>query len=393
MTMALEGIKVLDLATMWAAPSAAMYLADQGAEVIKVESPQGDEARRLFTHAALGNESPSYLVVNRNKRGIVVDIRQAEGLRIVKKLALQSDVLIHNFRPRVARRLGLTYEDLEPVHPRLVYVQLSAYGTKGPYADRPGYDLIFQALSGMMHRSMPDGTPIGAGIWAADCSTPMALAYGVSTALFVRERTGRGQKVETSLLQMAIAMQHVDLVKPEKEPPAGRQAANQATFSPYKGSDGQWFLPVALSDREWVRLCDVIGLGHLRDDPAFSTMRARAGNSAELFAILEATYATKTSDEWLRLLAEGDVPCSPILSRNEVLDQPQVIENEMVTELAHPTAGRTRMMGIPVRLSKNPGRIRRPSPTQGQHTMEVLKELGYSDQAIHDLKGAGVISG
>ena len=178
MAMALEGIRVLDLASMWAAPGAAMYLADQGADVIKVEPPGGDEARRLFTHPNLGNESPSFLLLNRNKRGIVLNLQEEEGRDIARKLAARSEIVIVNFRPQVAQRLGLTYEDLEPLNPGLIYVELSAYGERGPYADRPGYDLIFQALSGMMHRSLPDGTPIGAGIWAADswrrCCWPMA---------------------------------------------------------------------------------------------------------------------------------------------------------------------------------------------------------------------------
>ncbi len=385
MAMALEGVKVLDLATVWAAPGCAMYLADQGADVIKVESPAGDDSRRLLTHRALGNESPSFLVINRNKRGIVVDIRKPAGREIIRKLALQSSVLIHNFRPQVAKRHGLSYEELEQLNPGLIYVQLSAYGQKGPFSERPGYDLLFQALSGMMHRSAPDGTPIGAGIWAADCSTPMGLAYGVALALLQREKTGRGQVVETSLLQMAIAMQDVDLVRPEAEPPTGRASANQATFAPYRAQDDRWFLPVAVSDREWEKLSNAIGLPHLADDPAFKKQQDRAENAEQLFQVLEAVYATKPLDDWLRILEERDVPCAPVLQRSEVFSHPQVVENEMMTEVDHPTAGSTKMMGVPIRLSKNQTSVRHRSPLQGEHTVEVLKELGYSDEAIGTL--------
>lgn len=391
MRMALEGIKVLDLASMWAAPSAAMYLCDQGADVIKVEPPQGDEARRLFTHPKLGNESPSFLVVNRNKRGIVVDLRQPEGLDIVKKLAQASDVVVHNFRPKFTRQMGLTYDELAAANPGLIYVELSAYGKKGPYADRPGYDVLFQALSGMLHRRLPDGTPITAGVWAADCSSPIALAYGVALALLERQRTGRGQKVETSLLNMAIAMQFVDLVKPEAEPPGERAPATQPTFAPYRCADGRWIIPVALSDKEWARLCTVLGLPHLIDDPRFATAQARTNNN-EIFSILEGILGTRPRDEWLRLLEQGDVPCAPVLDRDEVFTLPQVVENEMMVQIDHPTAGRTVMMDVPIKLSANPPRPVGPSPLQGQHTDEVLGELGYAKEAIADLRAAGVIA-
>lgn len=391
MPSALEGIKVLDLASLWAAPTAAMYLADQGADVIKVEPPEGDTARHIITHPALGNESPSFLVVNRSKRGIVVNLKTTEGREVVQRLAEKTDVLICNFRPRAADRLGLGYEQLEPKNPRLVYVQLSAYGTKGPYADRPGYDVLAQAMSGMMHRRMPDGSPIGAGIWAADCSTPMMLSYGIALALLNREKTGKGQKVETSLLQTAIAMQHVDLVQPEVEPLGERAPSNQATFTPYAGSDGEWFMPVALNDKEWVKLCHVLGTPHLAKDPLYATTQGRADHVEELFSLLAGIFATKPRDEWLRLLEEGDVPCNPIISRAEVFNEPQAIENDMVTEIDHPTAGRTKMVGITVRLSANPPRQPSRSPLQGEHTTEILTELGYSKEAIQELREVGAI--
>ncbi len=387
----LEGIRVLDLASMWAAPSCAMYLADHGAEVIKVEPPQGDESRRLFTHTSLGNESPSFLAVNRNKRGIVLDLRKPEAQAIARKLAQQSDVVICNFRPKVAQRLGLRYEDLGPQNPRLIYVELSAYGKQGPFADKAGYDLLFQALSGMLHRRLPDGTPLASGLWAADCSTPMMLAYGVALALLARERTGKGQRVETSLLQMAIAMQFVDLVKPEVEPPGKRQPSNQATFAPYRCADGKWIIPVAISDKEWRRLCKALDLTHLVDDPAFATPSTRAYNN-DLYPILAGVFEAKQRDEWLRLLQDADVPCAPVVDRSEVYGSPQVIANEMMTEITHPTAGRTVMMGVPVKLSRNPGSLRRPSPLQGQHTDEVLRELGYDSAAIATLRNAHAVA-
>ena len=194
--MILEGVKVVELSTLWAVPGSALYLADQGADVVKAEPPSGDESRRIFTSRALDNESPSYFALNRNKRGICADIRTAEGLAIVHKLVSEGDVLIHNYRPAVAERLGVSYERLSKINRRLIYAELSGYGKEGPYADRGAYDLILQALSGVMHRRAADGTPIGAGIWAADCSMPMLLAYGIALGLYNRDRTGKGTRLE-----------------------------------------------------------------------------------------------------------------------------------------------------------------------------------------------------
>ena len=391
MPMALEGVKVLDLASMWAAPLAAMHLADQGADVIKVEPPSGDDARRLFTHSNLGNESPSFLYVNRSKRGIVVDLRQEQGREIVRKLATETDVLIHNFRPQVAQRLAFDYPSMERLNPRIIYVGMTAYGTQGPFADRPGYDLVVQALTGMMHRSMPDGSPIGAGIWAADSSAPWLLVYGVTLALLERHRTGRGQQVESSLLHAAIAMQAVDLVKPSAEGAGQRPSANQAVFSPYRCSDDAWLLVVALSDKEWAKLCEAVGLDHLIDDPAFGSQTLRAQQSPQIFGLLEGIFATRPRSEWLGILERHDVPSTAIVSRDEVYDHPQLVANEVFISVTHPTAGATRMLGVPVKLSSNPSRPTTPSPLYGQHTDEVLQELGYEPGEIEGLRDAGVV--
>ncbi|MBI3743447.1 MAG: CoA transferase [Chloroflexi bacterium] len=390
MRMALEGVKVLDLASMWAAPLCGMYLADQGADVIKVEPPEGDEARRLFTHPSLGNESPSFLAVNRNKRGIVVDLRKPEGLDIVKRLAKRSDVLIHNFRERAVQRMGLSYESLSKDNPGLVYVPLTAFGRKGPYASRPGYDLLVQAMSGIMHRRV-QGTPIGAGIWATDAATPIALAYGVALALLERSRTGRGQVVETSLLNIGLALQVMDLVQPAALGKSERASSNQAVFAPYRCADDKWLLIVALSNKEWGRVCRALDLPHLSQDLNYATPQLRADHSLELFDILETTFLTKTREEWLAILTREDAPCVPILDRSDIYTHPQTLANGMIEEVKHATAGRTTMTGVPLRLSANPPRKPGPSPLQGEHTVEVLRELGYDAAAIAALEQRGVV--
>ena len=392
--MILEGVKVIELATMWAAPGSALYLADQGADVIKLEPPDGDGSRRIFTSRALGNESPSYFAINRNKRAICVDIRTPEGLEIVDKLVAEGDVLIHNYRPATAKRLGVAYERLSKINPRLVYVELSGYGKQGPYADRGGYDLMLQALTGIMHRRIPpDDTPIGAGVWATDCSMPMMLAYGIALGLYNRERTGKGTRLETSLLNAALAMQHVDLVQTERDSDSGgeRAGADQAVFAPYLCGDGQWILPVALSDKEWVRICHAMEIPHLAYDERYATPQARAENSEDIYGLLHGLFETKTRQEWLDIYRAHDALAVPIMDRADVLSSEQVTANDMRLEFDHPTAGRVVSVNTPLRFPEHPPQYRRRPPLQGEHTDEVLRDLGYGEADLAGLREAGII--
>ena len=231
MSQVLEGIRVIDLAQMWAAPGVSMYLGDQGAEVIKVEPRTGDMSRGLGTTPYLKENSRSFMVVNRNKRGIALDLRKPAGREVVLRLARNADVLVENFRPGVVERLGVGYDDLKPLNPRLIYCSVSGYGRKGPYTYRAAYDRVLQGLSGAMFRRMPDGTPISTGVWIADCSVPMLMAYGIMLALWEREKTGLGQRVNTSLLQAAVAMQSVDLVLAEDDPTPKQDEGYQGTGS------------------------------------------------------------------------------------------------------------------------------------------------------------------
>ncbi len=385
MTGVLEGVKVVDLSSIWAGPGAMMYLADQGADVVKVEPFGGENGRRTLATADLQDNGPPFLALNRNKRGIVVDIKRPQGKEVVLRLARWADVFFHNFRPGVSERLGLGYEDLESMNPRLIYAAIDPFGKRGPYADRPGYDVIFQCLGGSMHRRMPDGTPINAGVWVADASTPMLMAYGIALALYHRERTGKGQRVEVTLLHATLAMQNMDLVRVEKEQ-SQRPANIGPGNSPYKGKDGQWFFIAVMYDREWARLCKALGLEHLIDDPNYKTLLARYENSEPLYYILENIFATKTRDEWLEVLTRGDVPCAPILERSEVLSSPQVTANDMAVTQQHPLAGKVTMVNTPVRLSAAPGSVRTPAPLLGQHTDEVLRELGYTASEVSRLR-------
>ncbi len=391
MTYALEGIQVIDLAQMWAGPGVSMYLGDQGAAVIKVEPRlTGDSSRTLGSTPFLAENSLSYMVLNRNKRSVTLDIRTPEGREVLLKLVERADVIIENFRPGVAERLGIGYEDLNRINPRIIYGSVTGYGTKGPYSHRPAYDRIVQGLSGAMFRRMPDGTPIGTGIWIADCSVAMLLAYGVMLALWEREKTGLGQKVETSLLQAAVAMQSVDLVLAEDDPTQEPESANPA-YDVYRCADGVYINIAALTTHQFARLLTVMDLEHLNQDPRSSDPSLRNQFRSEVSPILEELLKTKTSEEWLRLLDAADVPSGPVIERSQVFFEPQIVENEMLVSVSHPKAGRTRMLGIPIQLSDTPGKIPAAAPLLGEHTEDVLRELGYSPADISELKSKEVI--
>ncbi|MBI1957776.1 MAG: CoA transferase [Candidatus Rokubacteria bacterium] len=391
----LAGIRVLDLSQMWAAPGAAMYLADHGADVIKVEPLAGDEGRRTLTRPPVaGGESRAFLALNRNKRGIALDIRHPRGREVVRALVPRVDVLIHNFRPGVAERLGYDYPTLRDLNGRLVYAWITAYGAEGPFALRPGYDMLFQGLSGILaRRRRPDGTPLGSGVWVADCSAPMELAYGIALALLARERTGQGQLVTTSLLHAALAMQLPDLVRVERDEPAeaGSDYSAQAMYAPYRCRDGRFLILVVVQDEQWRRLCGAIGRPDLADDGRYATPLGRARESAELARVLDGAFGTRDREAWLAALAEADVPSAPILEPDEALDYPQAQANDMLAVTTHPAAGRTVMVSQPVRLHGAAPAAVRPAPLLGEHTEEVLRELGYSPDTIRDLEAQCVI--
>lgn len=391
----LAGIKVLDMTKGWAGPGAGMHLADQGAEVIKIEPPGGEEGRLFITLPPIHGEARGFLVVNRNKRGMVVDLSHPQGREIIYRLVDRADVFMENFRPGGAERVGLDFETLRSRNRRLIYVSLSAMGPRGPYAGQPGYDLTLQGLSGiMMERRHPDGTPMTAGLWAIDLSTSIMLAYGIALALLVREHTGVGQRVETALLNQGVAMQSVELVRTleeTKEGKAARRFALQAMWAPYCCADGEWLICAVVSNEHWQRWCRAVGAEELLQDPEFDDSMKRTLQSEVLYPIVSSIYASRPRGEWLKILQGADLACVPLLRREEVFSHPQFVENQMVTEVEHPTAGRLQMMGIPLRLKDTPTQIRRPAPTLGQHTLEILSELGYSQAEMKDLSRLGVI--
>jgi crotonobetainyl-CoA:carnitine CoA-transferase CaiB-like acyl-CoA transferase len=390
MQYALEGLRVIDLAQLMAGPGVSFYLGDQGADVIKVEPRGGDVSRRMASNSFLGENGRTFMVFNRSKRGMTLDIQKPEGKEVLSKLIMQSDVLISNFRNSTALRLGLDYPSVQAMNPRLIYASVTGYGNEGPYAEKPAYDRMTQGFSGAMVHRDADGAPLTAGVWISDCSVPMLLAYGVMTALWAREKTGLGQKVETSLLQTAIAMQASYFCKVLQQPgPAFEDGA--PSYGIFRCSDDRFLNVGALLPQHFQRLCMIADLPHLADDPRFSDPERQEEFRAEVFPVIEAIFTTKTADEWQTLLDEAVIPCAPVLTRAEVFDEPQMVANEMFTTVDHPKAGPTVMMAPPVRLSETPGGISRPAPLLGQHTEEVLLELGYTAEQIADLREKEVV--
>ena len=405
MSMPLEGIRVLDMTAFQQGPAAGTYLADLGADVIKLEDPRGGDGGRgvMSVLGALMGSATSganyyFAAHNRNKRGIAVDVKKEPGRQVIFRLIPHCDVFLSNFLPQTLAGLGLGYAALSEINPRLVYALGSGYGPKGPDRDKPSYDLAAQARSGMMSIvAEPEHPPLDGGIGIADQSGGLMLAYGVLAALLARERTGRGQEITASLLGTAISLQaqwpqafFFTGQLPAKVP---RTEARNPFWNTYQAGDGKWFvLSMTRSDEYWPRLCRVLQRPELAHDPRFATHEQRLANGRALVAIFDQELRARPRDEWLRLMAEAGVICDPVNTYADVVRDPQVLANEYVVEFDHPVAGRTKAIGIPVHFSDTHARMRMPAPELGQHTEEVLLELGgYDWNDIVALKEAGVI--
>jgi len=392
----LAGITVLDISQGWAGPGASMLLGDQGADVIKVEPIEGDQARGYFANAPINGEERGFLAINRSKRGIALNLKADRGKEILLKLVERSDVFLHNFRPGVAERLEIGYANLREIKPDLIYVSMTPYGKKGPYSAQRAYDVVLQSLGGAMRFCGPDARPMVSGIWVSDCSTMMMLAYAVTLALFAREKHGYGQQVDSTLFSQTLFMQLPDMVCGERE--LGRPLKDDFReelwdyHTPCRCKDGKYIVPVAMTNQQWKSLCHVLGLTAMADDPRFDSPLKRFQEGGYIHSRLEQAFLTKNRVEWFEPLTNADVPHSPVLHREEVFIHPQVLENQMVVDVTHPKAGPVRMLNVPFTLSMNPGAIQRPSPLLGQHTREVLLDLGYAEDDIATMVKSGVVN-
>ncbi|MEK7230302.1 MAG: CoA transferase [Candidatus Binatota bacterium] len=392
----LAGVKVLDLTRVLAGPYCTMFLGDLGAEVVKIEQPEVGDDTRAWGPPFAGGESAYFLCINRNKKSVTLDLKSNQAVGLLRRLAEGADVLVENFRPGTMERLGLGERELRAVNPRLIYASLSGFGADGPMKDWPGYDLIIQAWGGLMSvTGMPDGEPTKVGVAIVDIVAGLMLGKAILAALFARERTGVGQKLETSLLEAEVAClinagsnYLVGGVVPGRW---GNAHPNIVPYQSFKSRDGYLVIGVA-SEGIWRRLCQAIGMAWLADDPRFARNPQRVEHRGELIDILTEIFLQRDTAAWMTLLIDAGVPCAPVQTIDQVFLAPQVIAREMVVEVPHPTAGTLRMAGLPVKFSGTPASIRLAPPLLGQHTAEVLRSwLRLDDSAIDDLKSKGVI--
>jgi formyl-CoA transferase len=385
----LSRFKVIDLTRVRAGPTAVRQLADWGADVIKVESPEGD--------AGLGGDrhGPDFQNLHRNKRSITLDLKKPEGLAILKRLVAEADVVVENFRPDVKFRLGVDYESLKAVNRGLVYASISGFGQDGPYRDRPGFDQIAQGMGGLMWiTGLPGQGPVRAGIPVADLTAGIFAAMGILVALLEREESGEGQWVESSLLAAQISMLDFQaarwLIGREVPPQAGNDHPTSIPTGVFKTADG-YINIAAAGDEIWRRFCRAVAAEHLIADPLFATAKARSQNRAKLNAIIGELTPRRSSAEWIEVLNKAGVPTGPIYKMDEVFADPQVQHIGIAQPVEHPTLGRIEVVGQPVTLSRTPSAIRTPTPERGEHTDAVLRELGYDDKAIAGLRERGVV--
>ena len=405
MTTVLEGIRVLDWTIFQQGPVASMILGDMGADVIKIEERTGGDLGRGMMRVAgamVGGKevqrNPYFEAGNRNKRSLTVDLRKEKAREIVYKLVEKSDVFIQNFRMGVAERMGMDYEALAKRNPRLIYAHASGWGPKGPDRDDPSADYTGLARSGLMTLAGEPGmdpVPVQGGI--ADQSGAVMTAMGVLAALLTREKTGKGQKVDASILGSMVFLQGHPMVFCTMANLWGiriaRKTAGNPLWNHYKCGDDQWIAMAHLSpDKFWPLVCRAMGLEALEKDPRFDTMERRTQNCQELISILDDTFATKARNEWIKLFKENGVIFAPINTTLEVTQDPQVLANDYITEFDHPVFGPTKTVGFPITLSETPLSIRREAPEFGQHTEEILTELlDYTWDDIAKLKDEEVI--
>ncbi len=385
----LTGIKVLDLCSYLAGPYGCTLLADLGADVIKIESPQGDMLRQF--PSSLDGESRFFLGTNRGKRALALDLKQPEGLAVLHRMVASADVLVENFRPSVPARLGIDYPSLRALNPRLVYAGLTGYGDTGPLSDKGGFDQVLQCLTGIaaIQGGGTDRAQLVLGS-VLDYFTSALLAYGVTAALFQRERSGTGQYLSLSLLRSALTIQAGRFVWADNE---GRDVPRDSGTGGLTGihPTKQGALYVSLhSNHFFAAFCELIGRPHLAKDPRCTSMRSRAEHAADLLPELRAALAERTALEWEVLFGER-VPCAAVRPIEDLFDHPQVLAENLVTTLDHPTVGRYRTMTKPISFSETPGPTPTASPTFGQHSDEVLAGYGYSDTEIAALRKSGVV--
>ena len=394
-SLALDGVRVLDLSRVLAGPFCGMLLSDLGADVIKVEDTStGDESRTWPPHK--DGESAAFLVINRNKRDMTLDLKSPEGVAILKRMVARADVLIENFRTGTMESFGVGYDTLSAINPRLVYCSVSAFGRTGPRKDAAGYEALMQAFSGIMSiTGEPDGAPVRCGVSFLDLTTGIFCAFGVVNALLHRARTGLGQRVDGSLLETAVTLlsYHAEgyLLTGVQPKPLGSSHPSLSPYRNFKCRDGQWIFIAGANDRFWQRLAPALGLGDLVDDPRFAINIERVKHRRELEAALEAAIAAQDREPLLKVLEAAGVPATPVNTVQQVMEDAQTAARSMVERIVHPRLGEIPVVGTPVKFSRMRAGVRRPAPQRGEHTDEILAEHEYSSADIAALRAKKVV--
>jgi crotonobetainyl-CoA:carnitine CoA-transferase CaiB-like acyl-CoA transferase len=392
----LKGIRVIDLTRIIAGPYCSMILGDLGAEIIKIEQPKIGDESRAWGPPWVKEMSAYFIAINRNKKSLTLNLKNPQGIEIFKNLVKKADVVLENFRPGTMDEMGIGYEVLQGLNPKLVYCDMTGYGTDGPYRDKPGVDVIVSAIGGLMSiTGEPGGEPVKVGVPLTDVLTGIYSFGAIASALLLREKTGRGQRISTNLLAMQLATlinigsnYLIGGIIPQRW---GSAHPNIVPYEAHRAKDDYLIFGV-INERMWKSLCQLLGMEELQDDPRFSNNTRRIENRQALSGIIDQKMAGKTVEEWIPLFDQAGIPCGPINAFDRVFSDPQILHMGLVKEVEHPHYGRVKMVGPPATFSESAVGIQSPPPMLGEHNQEILTRLlGYADDQVAALKDRGVI--